>query len=428
MKARQRLEQARRTLAARPWAAAAAGVAAIAIVAGFLLLADWRASAARERANLWELHTLEVQLAAQKLLGAVQEAEANQRAFVFVGRDAYLEPYRDAAAEARAEVDALKRLTIDNPVQQQRLSVIDELMRSRLDALEDGVALVRQNRRAVAMARLRAGAAQGRSHQLRAQIEGLVQEEQRLLIQRRAAADRAQAQDERLAWMILALVAVLLAAMSWISQLGLRAARQAREQSERTAMAERVQALLQEKVDAATADLRRSEAQLRQAQKMEAIGQLAGGVAHDFNNMLAIIIGSLELAQRRLADNEDVQRLIAAAMDGARRAAALTQRILAFSRQQPLDPKVLDANRLVADMSELLRRTLGETVKFESVLAGGLWPVRADANQLENALVNLAVNARDAMENGGKLTIETGNAYLDDAYARTRAEVRPGQY
>ena len=170
------------------------------------------------------------------------------------------------------------------------------------------------------------------------------------------------------------------------------------------------------------------EEQLRQIQKMEAVGQLTGGIAHDFNNMLAVIIGGLNLLQRKLARGEtDVQRFIDGAIEGAQRAATLTQRLLAFSRQQPLSPESLVINKLVAGMSELLARTLGEHVKVETVLAAGLWQVKADPAQLENAILNLAVNARDAMPSGGKLTIETLNAFVDDAYAREYV-IEPGQY
>jgi PAS domain S-box-containing protein len=170
------------------------------------------------------------------------------------------------------------------------------------------------------------------------------------------------------------------------------------------------------------------EEQLRQVQKMEAVGQLTGGIAHDFNNMLAVIMGGLTLLQRKLARGEtDVERFVDAAIDGAQRAATLTQRLLAFSRQQALSPEPLVVNKLVAGMSELLDRTLGEQVKVETVLAAGLWQVKADPAQLENAILNLAVNARDAMPGGGRLTIETLNAFVDDAYAQEYA-IETGQY
>ena len=177
-----------------------------------------------------------------------------------------------------------------------------------------------------------------------------------------------------------------------------------------------------------TEKLMHAEGLLRQSQKMEAIGQLTGGIAHDFNNMLAVVMSGLNLLQRKLKRGEtDVDRYIDGAMEGAQRAAALTSRLLAFSRQQQLAPEKLDANRLVQSMIDLLSRTLGEGVRVETVLADGLWSVLADANQLESAILNLAVNARDAMEHGGKLTIETANAPIDGAFAIEYA-IAPGEY
>lgn len=174
---------------------------------------------------------------------------------------------------------------------------------------------------------------------------------------------------------------------------------------------------------------REAEARAAQLQRLDAIGQLTGGVAHDFNNMLGIIVGSLDLARRRLAKGEtNIVRYLDNAMDGAQRGAALTQRLLAFARQQALAPIVMDMNATVSSMTELLRRTLGEHVEIECILAGGLWRTCVDPGQLENALVNLAVNARDAMPNGGKLTIETMNTHLDDQYAIVNPDAAPGQY
>jgi PAS domain S-box-containing protein len=179
-----------------------------------------------------------------------------------------------------------------------------------------------------------------------------------------------------------------------------------------------------------TQALRDAEDQLRQSQKMEAIGHLTGGVAHDFNNLLTVVIGNLDSLQRQLQANssERLRRSADHAMQGARRAASLTQRLLAFARRQPLDPKPIDPNKLVSSMSDLLVRTLGERIEVQTVLAAGLWRVEVDPNQLESALLNLAVNARDAMTEGGKLTIETANTYLDERYAQKHAEVAPGQY
>jgi PAS domain S-box-containing protein len=184
-----------------------------------------------------------------------------------------------------------------------------------------------------------------------------------------------------------------------------------------------------DRVLAETAQRALVEEQVRQMHKAEAIGQLTGGIAHDFNNMLAIVIGSLDVAKRRLTNDPARARLmIEHAEEGAGRAAQLTARLLAFARQQPLAPVGLDANRLVGGMSELVRRTIGEQIHVETVLTGGLWSTYVDAAQLENALLNLCVNARDAMPDGGHLTIETANAHLDDDYVLHNPAAAAGQY
>ena len=186
---------------------------------------------------------------------------------------------------------------------------------------------------------------------------------------------------------------------------------------------------LEAEVKARTEELQTSTEAVRQMQKMEAIGQLTGGVAHDFNNLLQIIVGNLEIVLRTLPTEQGrLRRAASQAMTGARRAAALTQKLLAFARRQPLNPKPIDVNALLRTTSELLNRAFGETIQLETVLAGGLWITEADPGELESALLNLAVNARDAMPSGGKLTIETSNAHLDEAYALKHAEVMPGQY
>jgi PAS domain S-box-containing protein len=178
--------------------------------------------------------------------------------------------------------------------------------------------------------------------------------------------------------------------------------------------------------------LDQAQATILQAQKMEAVGQLTGGVAHDFNNLLMVILGNLEIAARHAASeargSPRLKRAIDNAGEGARRAATLTQKLLAFSRRQPLAPKPLDLNKFIAEEVEFLQRTLGENIEVRAFGGEGLWWVEADLNQLEAALLNLAVNARDAMPNGGKLTIETGNVLLDEDYCRANPEVQPGQY
>ena len=170
-----------------------------------------------------------------------------------------------------------------------------------------------------------------------------------------------------------------------------------------------------------------AEQALRQAQKMEAVGQLTGGVAHDFNNLLTIIIGNLGIAKRGVVEAR-AERALNNALTGAQRAAQLTQRLLAFSRRQPLNPRAIDANRLIAGISDLLTRSLGETVQLETIGGAGVWNIEVDASEMESTLLNLALNARDAMPQGGKLTIETSNAYLDEEYCRQHEGIFPGQY
>ncbi|NML13133.1 hypothetical protein HHL08_23895 [Sphingobium sp. AR-3-1] len=184
---------------------------------------------------------------------------------------------------------------------------------------------------------------------------------------------------------------------------------------------------LERRVQEAVAERVQAEEALRQAQKMEAVGQLTGGIAHDFNNLLAGISGGLEVIERRLAQGrpDGIEKFITGAQTSAQRAAALTQRLLAFSRRQTLDPKPTDVNRLVFGMEDLIRRTVGPQITVEVVGAGGLWLAKVDAAQLESAPLNLAINARDAMPGGGRLTIETANKWLDNRAARERGSA-PG--
>ena len=188
---------------------------------------------------------------------------------------------------------------------------------------------------------------------------------------------------------------------------------------------------LESRVIEEVAQRTRAEDALRQAQKMEAVGQLTGGIAHDFNNLLTVVVGNIELALRALdgvGGEPRARRVLESARKGADRAATLTQRLLAFSRRQPLAPKPIDVDKLVLGMSDLLNRSLGETVQLEIVTSPGLWRVEVDPNQLESAILNLAVNARDAMPGGGRLVIETANARLDEAYVANHAEVAAGHY
>ena len=181
-------------------------------------------------------------------------------------------------------------------------------------------------------------------------------------------------------------------------------------------------------VEERSTELVRTQEELRQSQKMEALGNLTGGVAHDFNNLLQLISGNLELVAREVAGNEKMERRIRNAMTGVARGAKLASQLLSFGRRQPLEPKTVNLGRLVGGIDDLLRRALGEEIEIETVIAGGLWNAFVDLNNVENALINLAINARDAMDGKGKLTIEASNAFLDTEYVKRNSEATPGQY
>ncbi|MET3614261.1 PAS domain S-box-containing protein [Rhizobium aquaticum] len=199
------------------------------------------------------------------------------------------------------------------------------------------------------------------------------------------------------------------------------------EQKQAQARLEDLTSTLEERVEARTQELARVQDMLRQSQKMDAIGNLAGGIAHDFNNLLQVIQGSLQLLGKRLTDEKSL-RLLDNAMMATTRGAKLSSQLLAFGRRQPLEPRVINLGRLVRDLDDLLRRSIGEGIEIETIVSGGLWNTLADSTNVETALLNLAINARDAMAGHGKLTIELGNAYLDDEYTRKVFGVKPGQY
>ncbi|HUI96362.1 MAG TPA: CHASE3 domain-containing protein [Xanthobacteraceae bacterium] len=370
-------------------------------------------------ADRWVAHTIEVRQLARELMNTAVDAETGVRGYLLTDDPAFLEPYDAASAKLPGTLDALRGLTADNPAQQAALNSITARAGGLLDVYRQMIARAGKGQRAQAIELVRIKAGKDQMDGLRSEIDAFSQAELVLLGERQALAQRT-----RTALAALAIIALLIVVglMLFLARLMLHyVSRLADRNAE---------------LEIETRRRRESEATLVQAQKMEAVGQLTGGIAHDFNNMLTIIIGNLDTLRRRLKDVGDLggdltarlSRPIEMATHGARSAAELTRRLLAFSRRQALAPTPVDLNRLVAGMSEMLRRTVGETVAIESVLAGGLWTTLVDANQLENALINLVVNARDAMPNGGRVTIETANAYLDDAYAARFGDIAPGQY
>lgn len=384
------------------------------VVAGTLWLVD-----RQERSYRWVRHTLEVQSRLGGILSHMQDAETGQRGYVLTGRAEYLEPYDDALARLGREFGGLAAAVADNAVQRPRVRQLKALSDRRQDLLRQSIERYRLGDARGAVAIVREGSGKRIMDQARGMIATMRETEDRLLVRREATARR-QAAAVKAALGVSGLAILLIAAFAIrdsYARLGeATRAREATEEANRRLTAE-------------MAERKAAEGQVRQMQKMESIGQLTGGIAHDFNNMLAIVIGSLDLARRRFdTDPDKARQCIDNAGEGAQRAAQLTARLLAFSRQTPLEPRAVDANKLVGGMSELLRRTIGEQVAVETVLAGGLWPAHIDPSQLENAILNLAVNARDAMPDGGRLTIETNNTHLDDGYAAQHDEVEPGQY
>ena len=412
----------------------------IALVAT-LTLRGIRASQEREAALGWERHTFVVLVEAERLEAKLRGAESAQRGYLLSADEPFYVDFQHHVKASEASLERLRALTTDNPAQLQSLRALGDLVGARLALLRKraGVAHslgVIEN----------TGYAPGRAamHGVIAQLNLIRAEEQRLLAMRRAAANAVDRRGDRINFLLATLGVGLAALAAVVGLAAFDATNRSRAAASRAAEEVRMREGLEARVAERTEDLRAAnarlraeadtreaaEAQVRQMQKMESIGQLTGGIAHDFNNMLAIVIGSLDMARRRFdADPDKAKTYIDNAEEGARRAAQLTARLLAFSRQQPLTPEPLDVNKLVGDTSELIRRTIGEQVRLETVLAGGLWRANVDRGQLENAILNLAVNARDAMEDGqGKITLETANTHLDEDYARTHAEVKPGQY
>jgi signal transduction histidine kinase len=388
----------------------------VAILAAITALVLTRA---QSRAGDWAEHSLRVQVMLTELTDHVRAIESDHRGYVLSGSRGIRASFDKQVDAIPAALDRLQYEVRDNPTQLSRMTSLRQVIAHKVDFARHGVAAVEGGHRREEIARIDEGEGARRMSAALVVIHGMVDEEERLLAERRATTDRLVL---GLGLVLVAMVLlVLVIAAIIIRDSGRREAEIIVARDEAIAAE---QALREQMVTRA-----QMEEKILHLQKMESIGQLTGGIAHDFNNMLAIVIGSLDLARRRLTgDPERLARNLDNAFEGAERAAALTSRLLAFSRQQPLAPLTLDINKLVSGMSELLQRTLGETYRIETVLAGGLWRSFADPGQLENAIVNLAVNARDAMPEGGRLTIETANAYLDDEYAKTRPETVPGQY
>ena len=366
-----------------------------------------------QSADRWLRRSLDVDSRLNQVQTLVSDAETGQRGYLLTAKDSYLLPYEAARRDLGPELETLAKETADNPFLGKAIRDLRKLIEEKLDELQRTIQLRASGATAKALAVVNDDSGNRLMTDIRRAIATMRDQETQVAQARAARVSRLDGVGR----------GVLVAAVFLMAGFGALALSDARRRIYQLQTANKT--LEREKAERTAA-----ETQVRQLQKMEAIGKLTGGIAHDFNNMLAVIIGSLEIARRRLSGSGQtaVLKSIDNASEGANRAAVLTARLLAFSRQQPLEPAIVDANKLAAGMSEMLRRTIGETISVETVLAGGLWRTFSDPAQLESALVNLTVNARDAMPAGGKLTIETANTELDERYAAAHSEVRPGQY
>lgn len=387
-------------------------------VLGALIFLQHRTEAQRDEAIRLQQHTFEVIMRTNQLSGAISSAEAALGRYVVSADKALGQQYVSYWARAGEQLLRLRQLTGDNPDQQGRIRALQAAFADRGKELDETAlysTFKRHNDAWGSYYRVRQSPARTRLEALLAQVV----DSERILLRDRTEAAADLLHSSTYATRVLTVFGVLIVLgailLGWlaIQAQGEKAAADAEAHAERQRSTE-----LQEAVSAATAQLReearereQAEAQLRQIQKMEAVGQLTGGIAHDFNNMLAVVLGGLEMARRQLGKSPaDAQRHIDNAMDGASRAAALTRRLLAFSRSEPLLPEAVEAGSLIAGMSDLLDRTLGDTIAVETQDSSEGWCVFVDKHQLENAVLNLAVNARDAMNGRGRLTIATGQS------------------
>ena len=390
-----------------------------AVLAALMLAAAFWLGARNQTDDAWVQHSLAVRAQLIRVLSLVQSAETGQRGFLLTGRDDYLEPYTRAGHELPANFDRLADLVTDNPRQVAATADLRQLVRQKVDELGSTVNASKAGHQAEALAIVNDDNGFRLMVQIRQKIAAMEAEEDRLLTERQESEARSGTLLQAGVAIAFLLIAILGALIAWFTRQSFSALAAARDR------------LLVSNDQLLEQMNRREEVenQLRQSQKMQALGQLTGGIAHDFNNMLGVIMGAHDLILRRIRKGDfGIERFVEAAANAAERAALLTQRLLAFARQQPLAPQPIDANKMISGMSELLKSTLGEHIQIEAVTAAGLWTVNADAQQLESAILNVSINARDAMPEGGKLTIETANAYLDEAYCRQNPEIEPGQY
>ena len=465
-------------------------------------------------AQQWVTHTYQVIASLRQVLGDVQDAETGSRGYALTNQDAFLAPYQAARARMGRDLARFKRLTSDNPSQQQRADRLAALIQARLDALDMSRAVAATPAAPPIVEAMQVGKA--RMDALRDEVsKGMAEEQVLLRVRNQAETDQKNYEIGFAVAVALLALAVLLTAAALLVRNNVRLTDAERIRAREASILRATLDTVRDGVAYFAADgtLRafnrqffrlldfpdsvahegttlsalaafeqgrphsilvppapgeaqadslplswagrelevyrapvtgggfligvqdvsarvRAETLVRQSQKMEAIGHLTGGVAHDFNNLLQIISANLDLAgnSNEVKANAILGQRVENAMTAVSRGSRLTGQLLAFARRQALEPRSTNLGRVLGDLTDLLRRTLGEQVEVEAVVAGGLWNTLVDPNQVETTILNLAINARDAMPDGGKLTLEAANTYLDDTYAAHHEEVAPGQY
>ncbi len=394
------------------------------LVLGFVLLA------ANSIASMWFvelgrsdrrdiIHAFDVNLRLTSLLSAVQDAETGQRGYLLTENQSYLQPYDNGLVSIREQLTVLGEKLAFQSNQTENLSLLKTHINDKLAELSETIMLRRAGHLSESMAIVSTDKGKHQMDVIRSDINDMLSLESDTLHARQTEISKVGAYLQTINIIMTIGILILAVLVIDVNKKHLNDIMEARDALRRSL----------DKVIEEISKRKQVEEQLRHSQKLELIGQLSGGMAHDFNNKLTVIIGGMNLIKRRLERGEtNVQIFMDEVVKSAERAAVLVNRLLAFSRQQPLDPQPIDGNKFIKGISDILHGSLGEHVRLETVLGGGLWLAFADPNQLEAAIINLAVNARDAMPNGGRLTMETANASLDEAYAAEHSEVSAGQY
>ncbi len=373
----------------------------------------------RRDSGAWVRHTLQVEGALYRLDGMIHRAESEERGYLIMREAGSFAPKEELSTRVENEVSQIGALVADNPAQTEQIQKVGPLLRERLRLLARKLDLMKAGRFDEAIEIVRSGAGKSLMDQIDALISDMIAQEEGIQHKREI---ELEATTDSLQTAIGSLIVIITAVAGFAVFLAEKQLNALRKSS--NSLRSAYDQLVEESTRRASL-----EAQLRQSQKLEALGQLTGGIAHDFNNMLGVVVASLNILRRKLERREQgADKLINSALDGTERAANLVHRLLAFSRVQPLHPRPLNANDLVSAMFTILQRTLGGNVQLSTALANDLWLTRIDANELENAILNLAVNARDAMPQGGRLTIATKNVEIEQQDAEKNPDARPGQY